>query len=67
MRAGLLVRVAGPGFEPGPSGYEPDEIPLLYPAMPQIYEAISILLINLKSRELFSDSERFLEFFSLHE
>lgn len=25
--------VAGPGFEPGSSGYEPDEIPLLYPAM----------------------------------
>ncbi len=28
-----LFRVAGPGFEPGSSGYEPDEIPLLYPAM----------------------------------
>ena len=25
--------VAGPGIEPGPSGYEPDEVPLLYPAI----------------------------------
>lgn len=25
--------VAGPGFEPGPSDYEPDEVPFLYPAL----------------------------------
>ena len=25
--------VAGPGIEPGPSGYEPDEVPLLHPAI----------------------------------
>lgn len=25
--------VAGPGFEPGSQGYEPCEMPLLYPAM----------------------------------
>ena len=25
--------VAGPGFEPGPSDYEPDEVPLLHPAL----------------------------------
>lgn len=30
---GLSVLVAGPGIEPGPSGYEPDEVPLLHPAM----------------------------------
>lgn len=29
----VFFRVAGPGFEPGSSGYEPDEIPLLYPAI----------------------------------
>ena len=27
------ISVAGPGIEPGPQGYEPCEIPLLYPAM----------------------------------
>ena len=31
--AGLLVFVAGPGIEPGSGGYEPPEVPLLYPAM----------------------------------
>ena len=25
--------VAGPGIEPGSGGYEPPEVPLLYPAM----------------------------------
>ena len=28
----LFNRVAGPGIEPGSGGYEPPEIPLLYPA-----------------------------------
>ena len=27
------VLVAGPGIEPGSGGYEPPEVPLLYPAM----------------------------------
>jgi hypothetical protein len=31
--AGFLLRVAGPGIEPGSGGYEPPEVPLLYPAM----------------------------------
>ena len=29
---GLLLFVAGPGLEPGSGGYEPPEVPLLYPA-----------------------------------
>ncbi len=29
----LFKRVAGPGIEPGSGGYEPPEVPLLYPAM----------------------------------
>ncbi len=29
----IFYLVAGPGIEPGPSGYEPDEVPLLYPAI----------------------------------
>ncbi len=27
------VLVAGPGIEPGSGGYEPPEVPLLYPAI----------------------------------
>ena len=34
--------VAGPGIEPGSSGYEPDEVPLLYPA---IFFDFKILII----------------------
>lgn len=30
--AGHCVLVAGAGVEPTPSGYEPDEVPFLYPA-----------------------------------
>jgi hypothetical protein len=30
------IIVAGSGIEPEPEGYEPSEIPLLYPAMPII-------------------------------
>ena len=30
---GAFHLVAGPGIEPGSSGYEPDEVPLLYPAI----------------------------------
>ncbi len=30
--AGFLLRVAGARIERASSGYEPDEIPLLYPA-----------------------------------
>lgn len=30
-----LVFVAGPGIEPGSGGYEPPEVPLLYPAITQ--------------------------------
>jgi hypothetical protein len=29
----FCILVAGPGIEPGSSGYEPDEVPLLYPAI----------------------------------
>ena len=29
----VLFLVAGPGIEPGSGGYEPPEVPLLYPAM----------------------------------
>lgn len=29
----LLLLVAGPGLEPGSGGYEPPEVPLLYPAI----------------------------------
>ena len=29
----FFLRVAGPGLEPGSGGYEPPEVPLLYPAM----------------------------------
>ena len=29
----FFVLVAGPGIEPGSGGYEPPEVPLLYPAM----------------------------------
>ena len=29
----LEFLVAGPGFEPGPSDYEPDEVPFLHPAI----------------------------------
>ncbi len=32
MRSSLFL-VAGPGIEPGSGGYEPPEVPLLYPAM----------------------------------
>ena len=32
--------VAGSGFEPEPPGYEPGEVPFLYPAMSQDYIAI---------------------------
>ena len=28
----MIFLVAGPGFAPGSSGYEPDELLLLYPA-----------------------------------
>ena len=28
-----FVFVAGPGLEPGSGGYEPPEVPLLYPAL----------------------------------
>ena len=34
--------VAGPGIEPGSGGYEPPEVPLLYPA---IYYCLVLLLI----------------------
>ncbi len=30
---GLLLRVAGAGIEPASGGYEPPEVPLLYPAI----------------------------------
>ncbi len=30
---GFLFLVAGPGIEPGSGGYEPPEVPLLYPAI----------------------------------
>jgi hypothetical protein len=38
--------VAGPGIEPGPQGYEPCEIPLLYPAIYKnaFYERYAIVL-----------------------
>ena len=29
----FFIIVAGPGIEPGPQGYEPCEMPLLYPAI----------------------------------
>lgn len=29
----MFLLVAGPGIEPGPEGYEPSEMPLLYPAV----------------------------------
>jgi hypothetical protein len=29
----FFMLVAGPGIEPGSGGYEPPEVPLLYPAM----------------------------------
>ena len=29
----FLLLVAGSGFEPEPPGYEPGEVPFLYPAM----------------------------------
>src|SRR3989344_4308059 len=31
--------VAGPGFEPGPGGYEPPEVPFLHPAVQHKYTA----------------------------
>lgn len=36
--------VAGSGFEPESSGYEPDEIPLLYPAMFYTLNTISYIV-----------------------
>ena len=33
MNPVFLVLVAGPGIEPGSGGYEPPEVPLLYPAI----------------------------------
>jgi hypothetical protein len=32
-KGAVLVFVAGPGIEPGSGGYEPPEVPLLYPAV----------------------------------
>ncbi len=36
--------VAGQGFEPRPPGYEPDELPLLHPAITQTYTKVSTYL-----------------------
>ena len=33
LSSGFLLRVAGAGIEPASGGYEPPEVPLLYPAM----------------------------------
>ncbi len=33
QKPAFLILVAGPGIEPGSGGYEPPEVPLLYPAM----------------------------------
>ncbi len=33
QKGALSVLVAGPGIEPGSGGYEPPEVPLLYPAI----------------------------------
>lgn len=32
QRGIFVIQVAGVGVEPTPSGYEPDEVPFLYPA-----------------------------------
>lgn len=50
--------VAGAGFEPASSGYEPDEIPLLYPAMDLLYSTdfwIMQQLIHLLSKKPFKN------------
>jgi len=49
-----MLRVAGPGFEPGSSGYEPDEIPLLYPAMENIISENSFFARGVEGKRAWS-------------
>jgi hypothetical protein len=38
LRRSLFLLVAGAGIEPASGGYEPPEVPLLYPAMYSLYQ-----------------------------
>ena len=62
---GFSFLVAGPGIEPGSGGYEPPEVPLLYPAIYLLYTSaatdVQALLILTGSVHLVDISFRYLK------
>ena len=53
LSLGVFIRVAGPGIEPGSGGYEPPEVPLLYPAISTFIALCTITFYVVKTYTIF--------------